>query len=404
LARLGWRGRRRMREMPWVAAGLGALAARDASGQSSVDAQFLYYKESGGRTEVLNPVILWNQDFGKDGGMLSLNLGYDAISGASPTGAYPTSDATTSASGKVTQSGNVPQAEYHDARKSVGLSYGRAFGANLPTVDLSYAKENDYTARSIGFSDAWTLAGGRATLHFGVAFSRDTVSPVKNPVTNPNGAALNYPKNENGFSLGGTWVFGERDLADLSFSLMNLSGYLTDPYKVVPVGPLDSLENLAEQRPNTRSRRAIVAKYSHYFLWDASVNVIYRYYNDDWSISANTLDVIYNQKFGPDWILSPEIRFYTQTGAYFYANRLLIPQTYMSADYRLSPFSSFLFGLTLTHRLYDSLSANIGVTIQSQNSNDPIHLVPATGGSLGTTVSAANMNVTTVTFGFTWLY
>lgn len=400
------RQRRGLRELPWVAAGLGALAARDARGQSSsVDAQFLFYKESGGRTQVINPLVLWTQDFGKSGGQLALNLGYDSISGASPTGAYPTAETTTSASGTVTASGNIPQSNYQDTRKSVGLSYGRAFGANLPTVSLNYARENDYTARSIGFTDAWTLAGGRATLHFGVAFSRDLVSPVKNPVTNPNGADLSYPKNTNGFSLGATWVFGERDLADLSFSLMNLSGYLTDPYKVVPVGPLDSLENLPEQRPDSRSRKAVVAKYSHYFLWGASVNVLYRYYNDDWSISANTLDLTYNQKFGPDWIVSPEIRFYTQTGAYFFANRFLVPQTYMSADYRLSPFSSFLGGLTVSHRLVESLSANVGVTILSQHSNDPIRLVTTPTGERGVTnVSAADMNVTTFTFGLTWLY
>lgn len=393
-----------MRELPWLVAGLGAFAAKDASGQSSVDAQFLFYKESGGRTQVLNPLVLWTQDFGKDGGLLTLNLGYDAISGASPTGAYPSMDVTTSASGTVTASGKIPQSTYQDARKSVGLSYARAFGAHLPTVTLEYAKENDYTARSIAISDAWTLMGGRATLHYGIAISRDIVSPVKNPVTNPTGADLNYPKNQNGYSLGWTWVFGERDLADVSVSLMNLSGDLTDPYKVVPVGPLDSQQNLPEERPSTRSRKAVVAKYSHFFLWGASVNVLYRFYDDDWSITANTLDVTYNQKFGQDWIVSPEIRFYTQTGASFWANAFLVSRTYMSADYRLSPFSSFMGGLKVTHRLYDSVSANLGAAVLSQYSNDPIHLIPATGGARGTTVSAANVNVLMVTFGLTWIY
>ena len=392
--------RRGWRELPWIAAGLGAFAARDARGQSSsVDVQFLFYKESGGRTQVLNPVVLWNQDLGS-GGQLGLSLGYDSISGASPTGAYPTADVTTSASGNVTASGNIPQASYTDTRKSAGLSWGRRFGANLPTVNLTYAKENDYMARGLEVSDAWTLLGGRATLHFGFALARDIVSPVKNPETNPDGADLNYPKNTNGFSLGWTWVFGSRDVADLSLSLMNLSGYLTDPYKVVPIGPPDSTQTLAENRPTTRSRRAAVIRYSHYFLWDASVNVLYRYYNDDWSISAHTLDLTYNHRLSPDWIVSPEIRFYTQTGASFFANRFAAPQTYMSADYRLSPFTSFLGGLTLSHRLNEAFSANVGATFQTQHSNDPIHLVTTTPDERGTTsVSAADMNVLTFVLG-----
>jgi len=394
-----------LRELPWIAAGLGAFAARDARAQSSsVDVQFLFYKESGGRTQVLNPVVLWNQDLGS-GGELGLNLGYDSISGASPTGAYPTADVTTSASGTVTASGNIPQASYTDARKSAGLSWSRRFGANLPTVNLTYANENDYTGRGLEVSDAWTLLGGRATLHFGFALARDIVSPVKNPETNPDGADLNFAKNTNGFSLGWTWVFGSRDVADLSLSLMNLSGYLTDPYKVVPIGPPDSTQTVPENRPSTRSRRAAVVRYSHYFLWDSSVNVLYRYYNDDWSISAHTLDLTYNHRLGPDWTLSPEIRFYTQTGASFFANRFAAPQTDMSADYRLSPFTSFLGGLTLSHRLNEVLSANVGATFQTQHSNDPILLVTTTPGERGTaSVSAANMNVLTFVVGATYRY
>ncbi len=394
------RSRSTLRELPWIAAGLGAFAAREAHGQSSVNAQFLFYKESGGRTEVLNPLILWNQDFGKSGGQLNLTLGYDSISGASPTGAYPTADTTTSASGTVTASGQIPQSEYRDTRKSVGLAYGRQFGANLPTVNLAYAQENDYTARSVGFSDAWTLLGGRATLHFGAAFSRDTVSPVSGPEV-----GQNLPKSTNGFSLGWTWILGERDLADISLSLMNLSGYLSDPYKVVPIGPDPSAQTLPDARPDTRSRRTIVAKYSHYFPWAGAVNVFYRYYGDNWSVHANTLDVTYNQRIGPDWIVSPEIRLYTQTGAYFYGNRFLVPQPYMSADYRLSPFGSFLGGLTVTRRLYDSISANLGATFLSQHSRDPIRLVTTTPGERGVaSISAADMTVTTVTFGLVWTY
>ncbi len=393
------RAARPLRDLPWVAAGLGALAASEAHGQSSVNAQFLFYKESGGRTQVLNPVILWNQDFGKSGGELGLTLGFDSISGASPTGGYPTSDVTTSASGTVTESGKIPEAQYTDQRKSVGLTYGRRFGANLPTVNLNYAQENDYTARSIGLTDAWTLLGGRATLHFGVAFSRDTVAPVSGPEV-----GQRLPKNTNGFSLGWTWILGERDLADVSVSLMNLSGYLNDPYKIVPIRPDSSDLTAPDTRPDTRSRRTVVAKYSHYFLWGASVNAIYRYYGDDWSVHANTLDVTYNQKIDADWIVSPEIRLYTQTAAYFYGNRFLVVQPYMSSDYRLSPFGSFLGGLTVTRRLYDSISANLGATFLSQHGRDPITLVSATPGARTTNVSAADMTVTTVTFGLVWVY
>ena len=145
---------------------------------------------------------------------------------------------------------------------------------------------------------------------------------------------------------------------------MNLSGYLNDPYKVVPIGPTRTPRRRCPRLvPTARSRRAIVAKYSHYFLWGASVNVLYRYYYDDWSVHANTLDVTYNHRLGADWIVSPEIRFYTQTGAYFFANRFLVRPALHVRGLPALALRSFLGGLTVTRRLDESFSANVGATI-----------------------------------------
>ena len=109
-----------------------------------------------------------------------MQLGYDTISGASPTGGYPSADVTTSASGWTSTNENFPQTEYDDSRGSGSLAYRRKFGAHMPSIDVSYSKENDYEARSIGLSDSWTMAGGRGTLHYGASISRDVVTPVTN--------------------------------------------------------------------------------------------------------------------------------------------------------------------------------------------------------------------------------
>ena len=108
---------------------------------------------------------------------------------------------------------------------------------------MSYSKENDYTARSFGLSDAWTFAGGRGTLHGGVSFASDIVAPVTNN--------LELPKKQQGYALGWTWILDERDLFDVSASLMKLSGYLDDPYKIVPVGTPGNFVELPDHRPDT---------------------------------------------------------------------------------------------------------------------------------------------------------
>jgi hypothetical protein len=391
------RRRRPLHGLSCLAAGLGALGAREAAAQSTLDARFLFYKESDGRNQVLNPLIFYRPDLGPGHGELDVQLGYDSLSGASPTGGYPSADVTTSASGSTNTSESFPQAAYSDSRKSGALAYRRKFGAHLPSLDVSYSKENDYEARSLGLSDSWTMAGGRGTLHYGASVARDIVSPVTN--------GEHLAKDTNGFALGWTWVLGERDLLDVSASLMLQSGYLDDPYKVVPIGTINHNSNVPERRPDSRQRFAFLAKYGHYFLWDGAVKASYRYYRDDWSVQAHTLDVTYDQKVGPAWIVSPRLRFYTQTGASFYGSLFASPETYMSADSRLSPLASLLAGLTVTHQLNEAVSVNFGTTYQAQTGRDRV--TPATsspGGARAAQVSSADLNTVTLTAGIRWTF
>ena len=379
----------------------------NAQAQSNLDFRYLYYKESAGRTKVLNPWIGLNHDFGLKGGALSLLLAYDTITGASPTGGYPTIDATTSAS--AAGSSSIPLVAYEDTRKSVTASYAHKFGAHLPSIDISYSKENDYVARAAGVSDAWTLAQGRGTLHFGASISRDVVTPVTTKISSD--------KSSNALALGWSWIVSDRDLIDVSGSLTSLSGYLTDPYKIVPVG----LGTAPENRPDSRSRKAILFKHGHYFV-DArgALKTTFRYYWDDWAIRAYTLDLVHDQRLGSDWILTPELRLYTQNAASFFAYQFAAPQTYMSSDYRLSAFYSALGGLTLSYRFPHDVTLSVGATYQRQYGLDRVAprtaiATPAVsalgegdddgddegGASL---VSPADLTTITGTVGLTWRY
>lgn len=392
----------RRARLPLVLAGLGGLASGGVRAQSSLEFRYLFYQESNDRTAVSNPWVFLNQDFGTKGGQLSLLLGYDTISGASPTGAYPTVDTTTSASG--TSSSSIPVAQYHDTRKSATASYARKFGAHLPSVDLSYSKENDYLARGAGLSDAWTVAKGRGTLHAGIAFSRDVVTPVT--------TGVDHPKSSDSFALGWSWIVGERDLFDVSASLAQLSGYLDDPYKVVPVGTT----TVPEHRPDARARYAALFKYGHFFVdANGALKISYRYYWDDWSIGAHTAELLYDQRFGAKWTVSPLVRLYTQSHASFFGYQFAAPETYMSADYRLSAFDSVLGGLTIAYAIRPDLVLSVGATYQDQRGRDrvvPLSTVPppaafddGEGEDGGTgTASAADLTVLTGTLGLTWRY
>ena len=403
------RRRRRLRKLRWLAAGVGACAAGDLRAQSNVDFRYLFYQESGGRTEVSNPWLYVHQDFGLKGGQLSLLLGYDSISGASPTGGYPTLDATTSASGA--NSNSIPLESYVDERRSASLTYARKLGAHFPSVDISYSEENDYLARGAGVADAWTMANGRGTLHVGAAVSRDVVTPVT--------TGTSLPKSSNAVAAGYSRILGERDLLDVSMSFTKLSGYLTDPYKIVTVTSGPDAE-LPESRPRARSRYALLVKYARFFSGaDGALKIGYRYYGDDWSIDASTLDLLYDQRAGARWVVSPLLRLYTQSHASFFGYEFDAPQTFMSSDYRLSAFYSALGGLTVAYSIRHDLVLSVGATYQFQQGRDRVVPAPAPvplplrspledgeegeeGGS--STVSAADMTAITATFGLSWRY
>ncbi|HZI93302.1 MAG TPA: DUF3570 domain-containing protein [Patescibacteria group bacterium] len=391
-----------------IAAGISVLASPAArADDSTLDFKFLHYGEQGGRTQVSNPEIYFTHDFGEKG-QVGLLLSYDSISGASPTGEAPTADTTTSASGGA--SGSIPMVGYQDTRQAISASYQRRFGSNLPSITLSYSHESDYLSRGFSLVDSWELFGGRSTLHAGVGVTSDRIQPVT--------LADTFAKKGISFSLGWSQVLGPRDLLDFSLGLENLNGYLTDPYKLVTVGA----SALPEARPDTRSRKSALIKYGHYYLSRSAIKTSYRYYWDDWAIKAHTLELEWDKRLGRRFILAPRLRYYQQGAASFFAYEFSTPQSFMSSDYRLSSFRSWLAGIGMTVEVNDRLSFELAASYLDQTGIDRAKVRPAvvpplfTLGGVGAfeteeggeggphSLSAADLKTISLTAGFSFKF
>jgi len=393
--------RRRPGTLGLMTAGLSTLFGSAARADSSLDFRTLFYGENDNRTQVVNPEIYYQNNWGEKG-TLGLLLSYDSISGASPTGSVPTLDATASAS----SSGTIPKAEYTDTRKAVGVNFGRKLGAHLPSVNLSYSKENDYLSRGVSLVDSWEMFGKRSTLHFGFGRTWDDINPMN--------MTESFTKDSRSYSLGWTQVLGPRDLLDFSLGLDQLSGYLTDPYKVVTVAGVDQ----PEIRPDARSRKTFVLKYGHYFMSKTAFKPSFRYYWDDWGVKATTLGFDLDHRLGSSLIVSPHLRLYQQSAASFFAFEFPNAQPAMTSDYRLSSFWSWEAGLGCSVALNEKVSLNLAAAYQSQTGLDrytpPQPIVPLSlmtrqeddGGGEGgpTSLSAADMSVFTATVGFSFKF
>jgi hypothetical protein len=395
--------RRTVRTTSWIVTGASLLGGRVLQAQSFAELRTLFYSESGGRTQVQNSNLLLHQDLGEALGQVDLLLSHDTVSGASPSGAYPTLSVTTTTSASGTSStnasGQIPTVPYSDQRNGQSLGYSLRIGAHLPRIDLSHSVEKDYIARGFGLSDAWTMAGGRGTLHYGLSWDDDTVAPVTTP--------LRFAKHSRGAALGWTWVLGENDLVDVSISRTKLDGDLDEPYLVVPVGA----GTVPEHRPGSRTRDALLLKQGHYFDdWDGALKTTYRFYRDDWGLKAHTLEFTYDQHLDNGWIVSPRLRLYTQNNASFYGGYFATAQPFMSADYRLSAFRSALVGCALTLPVTDGLTLRLGGSYQFQQGTHPLTPMAAAPTATlppvfaGPGTSAADLNTATFTVGLKWQY
>jgi hypothetical protein len=337
---------------------------------------------------------------------------YDAISGATPTGApaadsftlHPTgtalsipgttitsfkkagqadavSGASPSSSAQQTPISSVPLASMKDIRRAFDVSAGLTYGPHRLTPEVSYSLESDYLSYSGALNYALELNEKNTTLKAGWSYSADTIMPNANTFI-----TQDQFKNSDDFLLGVTQLLGPKTVLDVNLALGSAEGYFCDPYRgVIFDGTMPSTPNTltiyGEKRPGTRDKQtAYVTLTQAISPLDASVEASYRYYHDSFEIHAHTVNLAWHQKVGSFLVLSPSFRYYRQTAASFYGtifpgdpvtDPAAVP-AYYSADYRLSALETFTFGIQATVKLREWLALDLGYQRYVMNGLDGV--------------------------------
>jgi hypothetical protein len=193
-------------------------------------------------------------------------------------------------------------------------------------------------------------------------------------------------------NLGLTQVLSRNSTLSLGLTYTHSSGFLENPYKLVmlafanPATPpplfgglwATRLFNVAESRPDTRSQWAVNAGLSHYVAAArAGLHFNLGYAQDDWGIRSQTAELDWNQGLGRGWLVTPRVRYYSQSAADFYQPYFIwgqrvplnaagtlnfgaVPVQYYSSDYRLSAFGAVSAGLSLSKRFENGLTVQAG--------------------------------------------
>jgi len=370
--------RRRLSAAACVLAAAGA--ARSARAQSwQLDGSGLIYGEKQ-RTNVVEPVARITRLFG-NGANLYSQLTFDAMTGATPTGALVTrtTQTTTSASGTVHTStvGALPTSQFSDNRFALDLGGAMPLGLVTPQTAIHLSHEKDYQSVGLSGSLGIDAPGHLTTLTLGGGYNRDDVNPIGGiPVgLTPSDVTgeKSSPKRVTTAMAGLSRVLSRRLLVGANFSVMHETGYLTEPYKVVslvdpsatpsggeagidaaPASTLATETLIHENRPSERWRRNVYTTGVYHLTADI-VYLSYRYYWDDWDVQSHTVDLKVRHELPEQraWF-QPHIRFYTQTQARFFTFGLLtgepLPE-FASSDQRLGPLRTATLGATYGFRM-----------------------------------------------------
>ncbi len=343
----------------------------------NTDFSYLSYAESQERVSVSKAI--WDLTRVNDENSTSVQLVYDTMSGASPTGAIRGAEGSvtyTGASGgagfTTSGAGETAATAFTDVRTQIGVSQERELTrSHTLSYGAVYSTESDYESVGGSVGMKRESASKNTAVDFGLAATFDTITRsfadgTPAPLTNTDIRRdfSEGQRNTTDVAVGITQVINRSTLAQLTLSLSQSQGYHTDPYKVISAADERDrvLETYTESRPDSRQRTSAYTKLVHQIRDTRhSVHLGYRLYSDDWGITSNTLDARYHHQLTPKQFIEPHVRFYQQTSADFYQRKLdvddqlqaILPDDgFVSADYRLDAMSSMTlgakYGLSLT--------------------------------------------------------
>ncbi|NOU44122.1 MAG: DUF3570 domain-containing protein [Methyloglobulus sp.] len=272
---------------------------------------------------------------------------------------------------------------------NLGLSYTNSdTRATLDQTSLSWINRENYLTAP-GGKDPVTgvplyrhLPGVLA--HIDYQYEKDAKGDYKRT-----GAILTGNRQDWGVTLGLSQVLGKNALLEAGMGYTRSTGYMANPYKQVyecdgqlsqdsALPPLYyCAASLLEKRPGERNQFNWDLGYRHYIeALDAALHLDYRFAHDDWGIHAHTFSADWVQPLGAGWTLTPNVRYYSQSGAEFYTpfiTRMLsydpntgspiydreLPSSY-SSDQRLSGFGALSGGLTIAKQFARGIQLETG--------------------------------------------
>ncbi|MFT7681370.1 MAG: hypothetical protein ACI935_000824 [Moritella dasanensis] len=329
-----------------------------------VDLGLLIYAESDDQVQAYEGALSVTKQI-DDERSINVKGVIDVLTGASPNGAVAQNRAQTftrpSGNGTyTTAAGDTPLDDtFKDTRVALSTQYQQQLNRLwLYSGGANVSKEYDYLALSINSALARDFNNRNTTASLGFAYAYDTIEP-EGGIPNPgvpvdavdNRLEDSETKQTLDLLLGLTQVINRQTLMQLNYSISDVSGYQTDPFKILSVVDSDGWANdyVYESRPDQRTKQSLFWRTKYNLQPSGQVfDVSYRYFWDDWGMASHTIDTKWRMPLANSHFIEPHVRYYNQQAVDFYQVYLdegqPIPE-YMTADYRLGELQTYTIGL-----------------------------------------------------------
>ncbi|PKQ63168.1 hypothetical protein BZG02_10435 [Labilibaculum filiforme] len=278
---------------------------------------------------------------------LDLNFGIDIYSSASTDNIDYFDTHKTSASSK-------------DARAHINASYSHQLmnSGNAYSVLAGFSQEYDVSSYHAGGSYTFNSKDQNRSLSLSGVYMSDKWDLLYPTELRGNSNETLKDDTRTTLTFGVTYsqVINKRLQALFSAEMVSQSGLLSTPFHRVF---FDDAFSFAANKTELASRSHIerlddsrikipVSLRVNYYLSDfIRLKTFYRYYSDSWGISAHTASLELPMMVSPSFIVSPFVRYHTQTAAddFYEFGQASSSSEFYTSDYDLSDFNSVKVGV-----------------------------------------------------------
>jgi Protein of unknown function (DUF3570) len=215
--------------------------------------------------------------------------------------------------------------------ESAYLSIGGALSVDITSKD----KSSEFSAEVQCFFDdlRWGLLNGERPLRL--------VYPAELRYKE---WFTNYKRNSYNLNLSFTQTINDKMILALFPGISYQQGLLSTPYHRVYF--TDSTERV-EKLPDKRWLIPLGIQLNSFVLDRYILSLYYRFYRDNFGITAHTIEVDLTAKLSSRFSLTPTFRFYTQKGSFYFKPYYELDpnQPFYTSNYALSSFNSYETGI-----------------------------------------------------------